>query len=167
MVHFCDWFPTILAMTNVKPPPGLRALDGNSVLPLLLNGTPVAKRRFWQWNRYTPLATCNAAMRDGEWKLVRPAIDEAMKVPQDDLKWLWVSMYGPEHFIQQGLVSDPEPSRDVPLPTDPELYNIDQDPLEQNNLFASQPRRVAKMLANLEGWFEEVDSERRSIPDKW
>ncbi len=173
MVHFCDWFPTILAMTDVTPSAGLRPLDGNSVLPLLRNGPTAAKRRFWQWNRYTPLATCNAAMRDGEWKLVRPAIDEAMQVPQDDLKWLWVSMYGPEHFIQQGLVSDPEPGREVPLPTDPELdlepelYNIDQDPLEKNNLFTSQPQRAAKMLAELEGWFEEVDSERRSIPDKW
>jgi arylsulfatase A len=171
MVHFCDWFPTVLEMAGVTPPRWLHPLDGSSVLPLIRSGSPDDSRpptkRFWQWNRYTPMVTCNAAMRNGEWKLVRPAVDQAMQVPQDDIKWLWVSMYGPEHFLQQGLVSDPEPQREVPAPSDPELYNIEKDPLEQNNLFASQPARAAKMLAELESWFEEVDAERRAIPDEW
>ncbi|HOU89771.1 MAG TPA: hypothetical protein PLU22_01935, partial [Polyangiaceae bacterium] len=38
-------------------------------------------KRFWQWNRYTPLAVCNAAVRDGDWKLVRPGIAEAFAAP--------------------------------------------------------------------------------------
>jgi hypothetical protein len=40
-------------------------------------------------------------MRDGDWKLVRPAIREAMAVP--DVYWLAVSMYGPEYFIHNGI----------------------------------------------------------------
>ena len=38
----------------------------------------VNPRRFWQWNRYTPMISCNAAMRDGDWKLLRPRIPAAM-----------------------------------------------------------------------------------------
>jgi arylsulfatase A len=78
MVHFSDWFPTLLAASGVAVPAHLN-LDGISVLPVLRGEHgQIETRRFWQWNRYTPLVTCNAAMRDGEWKLVRPAITEAM-----------------------------------------------------------------------------------------
>ena len=73
MVHFADWFPTLLAAAGVEKPAAAPPLDGWNVLPVLLGESEkVCARRFWQWNRYTPLVTCNAAMRDGDWKLVRP-----------------------------------------------------------------------------------------------
>ncbi len=163
MVHFCDWFPTLLAMAGIEPPREVK-LDGVNVLPVL-RGEPgrVETRRFWQWNRYTPLVTCNAAMRDGDWKLVRPAIREAMQVP--DIHWLDVSMYQPEHFIERGILREPDPPRDVPPPPPAELYNIASDPLEQHNLATQHPDRVHRMLRDLEHWFEEVEAERRTISD--
>ena len=103
-------------------------------------------------------------MRNGEWKLVRPAIREAMHVP--DIHWLKVSMYEPEHFIANGIMRDPEPPRDVPEPPPPELYNIVTDPLEQNDLARTQPDLVYKMQGELETWFEEVEVERASISDE-
>lgn len=163
MVHFTDWFPTLLAMAGVPVPAHLK-LDGVNVLPVLRGeGGKTETRRFWQWNRYTPLATCNAAMRDGDWKLVRPIINEAMATP--DIHWLGVSMYEPEHFIENGIIRKPDPPREVPPPPPPELYNIALDPLERENLAAVYPERAATMLRALETWFEEVDAERRTIHD--
>lgn len=164
MVHFCDWFPTILAAAGLSVPAD-RKIDGVNVLPILRGEKgQVETRRFWQWNRYTPLVTCNAAMRDGDWKLVRPAIREAMQVP--DIQWLRVSMYEYEYFLEHGLIRG-EPERQVPPPPPAELYNIREDPLEQENLAARYPERVRRMLAELETWFEEVEAERRTINDRW
>lgn len=163
MVHMTDWFPTLLAAAGLGTPGRLK-LDGVNVLPAL-RGEPgqVETRRFWQWNRYAPEITSNAAMRDGDWKLVRPAIREAMAVR--DIHWLPVSMYAPEHFIRNGVFRPPYPARDVPPPPPPELYNIADDPLEQKNLAAQYPDQAARMLRALETWFEDVEAERATIED--
>ena len=165
MVHFCDWFPTLLEAVGVGLPNALR-IDGVNILPALRgeNGR-FETRRFWQWNRYTPMATCNAAVRDGAWKLVRPAIREAMQVP--DVHWLKVSMYEPEYFSANGVVRYPEPRRDIPPPPGPELYNIAQDSLEREDLAEAYPDRVRRMMRDLETWFEEVEAERSTIEDAW
>jgi arylsulfatase A len=163
MVHFCDWFPTLLAAADLEVPAHLD-LDGVNVLPVLREeGGKVETRRYWQWNRFAPLVTCNAAIRDGDWKLVRPTIREAMQVP--DIHWLWVSMYGPEYFERNGIFHKPYPPREVPPPPPPELYNIAEDPLERENLAAKYPGRARKMLSELETWFEAVEAERATIQD--
>lgn len=166
MVHFSDWFPTLLAMADIPVPPALR-LDGVNVLPVL-RGEPgaVCPKRFWQWNRYTPLVTCNAAVRDGEWKLVRPAIAEAMAAPCCN-PWLRISMYEPERLIASGPIRDPEPPRTVPPPPPPELYNIAQDPRETANLAAQYPDVARRLLRDLETWFADVEQERATIHDCW
>jgi len=165
MVHMTDWLPTICGMVGAEPP-SERKLDGVDVLPALRGEEAnVVTRRFWQWNRYTPLATCNAAFRDGDWKLIRPVIKEAMAVP--DIEWLKVSMYEPEHFIENGVIQEPDPPREVPRPPPPQLYNIADDPMEKTDLAGRHPERVSKMLRELETWFEEVDAERRAIDDEW
>lgn len=170
MAHFFDWFPTILAMTGTELPE--TSLDGVNLLPAIQGeGLPIdsdsegVEKRFWQWNRYTPCITSNAAMRDGDWKLIRPAIKETMDLSSEELKWLGVSMYGPEHFITQGLISDPEPETLIPAPPPPELYNIAQDPLERNDVADAEPERVKRMLAELEDWFEGVEADRKTLDD--
>jgi len=163
LVHFTDWFPTLSQAVGAPLPKDV-ALDGHDVLPILRGeGDPLDVPRFWQWNRYTPLVTCNAAMRDGPWKLVRPRIDEALEVAGEDLAVDRALKYMPERYNR--LTLTPEPRREVPPPPPPELYNLEQDPLEQHNLASEQPERVARMLCALESWFEEVEAERRSIQD--
>jgi arylsulfatase A-like enzyme len=177
MVHFTDWFATLLAAAGLDVPiasgnqpwrmqvggRSTRPIDGVNVLPVLRGeGGRTENRRFWQWNRYTPLVTCNAAMRDGDWKLVRPAIREAMQVP--DIQYLEVSMYNYDYFVDHGILRG-EPEREVPPPPAPELYNLAEDPLEQRNLADLCPERVQALLRALETWFEEVDTERRTIAD--
>jgi len=163
MSHLTDWFPTLLAAAGCEPPSG-HVIDGVNILPVLRGEQgQVCTRRFWQWNRYTPLVTCNAAMRDGEWKLVRPVIGEAMAVP--DIEWLRVSMYEPERLVEGGIIRGPDPPRHVPAPPPPLLFNIAADPLEQHDLAESEPGRVSRMLGELERWFAEVDAERQTIDD--
>jgi arylsulfatase A len=163
MVHFVDWLPTLLTVAGIEIPTSL-ALDGQNVLPILHGETgKTTPRRFWQWNRYTPLATCNAAMRDGEWKLVRPSIAEAMQVSPEDLEMDRALKYDRDRFTD--IRRDPEPARVVPPPPPPELYNLIQDPLERDNLALAEPGRVSRMVRELETWFESVEAERRRIRD--
>lgn len=168
MVHFTDWYPTFLELLGLEPPEGQLPIDGRTIAPILRGSPPHDDPvRCWQWNRYTPVIESNAAIRDGAWKLVRPQIKEAMHVPADDISWLQVSMYGPEHFIAQGLVEEGEPERDLSQVPPAELYNIAVDPLEEHDLAAEEPGRVSHLQCELETWFESVEADRRSIDDTW
>ena len=163
MVHFTDWLPTLLSAAAVAPPEGV-ALDGIDMLPALAGeSAAAAPERFWQWNRYTPVGESNAAMRDGDWKLVRPQIDEVMRVSNEDLAMDIESKYHPERYTD--IVREAEPPREVPAAHPPRLFNLRSDPLEQHDLAAQHPDRIARMDAALTRWFEEVEGERRRIPD--
>ena len=84
-----------------------------------------------------------------------------MGVP--DIHWLWISMYGPEYFIDHGIFKGAEPERVLPEPVRPELYNIAKDPLEQKNLAAEYPDMTRALLLKLENWFEEMEKEFREV----
>jgi len=161
-----DWLPTLLAMTGTSLPEGNLPLDGVDQWPAIQGGVQAPTlQRCWQWNRYTPLVECNAAIRDGDWKLVRPTIREAMNMP--DLQWWHMSMYEYEYFLEHGVIQEPYPEREVPPPPAPELYNIAQDPLERTNLAGEHPDVARRLLRDLETWFAEVEAERATIEDVW
>ncbi|MGC9452772.1 MAG: sulfatase-like hydrolase/transferase [Oceanipulchritudo sp.] len=166
MVHFSDWFPTLLALAGI-PVPGELALDGRDFTGVLKQTSrPDVPPRYWQWNRYTPMATFNAAARDGDWKLVRPAVPETMAAPCVD-PWLHICMYEPERMLRHGLVRDPEPERNIPEPPPAELYNLADDPGETRNLAEAQPAKLRQLSAQLDAWFAEVEAERATIDDRW
>ncbi len=165
MLHFTDWFPTLIGTAGVDVPTD-RTIDGRDVMPLLRGETAdLATQRFWQWNRYTPLVTANAANRDGAWKLLRPKIDEAFAVQAEDGEQDRGLKYEPETHTELSPV--PEPERSVPDPGPALLFNIDDDPLETRDLAAEEPARASRMLADLETWFAEVEAERATIDDVW
>lgn len=154
MVHFTDWLPTLLAAAGVEPPRDL-ALDGIDVLPLL-RGEPakLPDQRFWQWNRYTPQGECNAAMRDGRWKLVRPAIRELMAVTAEDFALDVDAKYNPDRYTEISRAPLPEPAPWRPRAS--KLFDIDADPGESHDLATQQPERVARMETQLAAWFADV-----------
>jgi arylsulfatase A len=160
LVHFTDWLPTLLAAAGIEPPADLRPkLDGVDVLPVLRGESgEVPDVRYWQWNRYEPVGTCNAAMRDGVWKLVRPAIAEAMDVAPADLAMDVAMKYNPAAF--HDIDSGPFPPRDVPPPPAAQLFDLAADPLEQHDMAAAEPARVTRMEADLAAWFEDVERDR-------
>jgi arylsulfatase A len=161
MIHFTDWLPTLLAVAGSEPPRDVN-LDGVNVLPVLQGerGT-VCTTRFWQWNRYTPVGECNAAMRDGRWKLVRPAIHEAMALADDDLAMDIDAKYHPAKY--RDIVRTAEPERKISSAPPSQLFDLIDDPLEHHDLAALDPARVRRMENDLAVWFEEVELERRSI----
>jgi arylsulfatase A-like enzyme len=158
LVHFTDWLPTLLAAVGA-PVPGDLALDGVNVLPLLRDEPmEVPPIRFWQWNRYTPVAESNAAMRDGRWKLVRPAIAETMQVDSRDLMLDAALKLSPGAIT--GITTDPEPEREIPAPVPAQLFDIVDDPFEERDLAELEPARVSRMATELETWFEAVEADR-------
>ncbi len=164
MVHFTDWLPTLLAAAGAPSPRTLR-LDGIDVLPLLQGErgkTP--DERFWQWNRYAPDIECNAAMRDGKWKLVRPAIGAMLNPTREDLAADIDSKYNPERRVDIDTGPVPDLRAGAPAPN-AQLFDLEADPCERADLAAREPDRVARMSRRLETWFEEVEAERRTIRD--
>ncbi len=71
--HFTDLLPTLADLFGLGRP--ALPTDGVSFAAHLRGGpAPAAPLRFWQWNRAEPNYTHNLAVRDGEWKLVRPPV---------------------------------------------------------------------------------------------
>jgi arylsulfatase A-like enzyme len=164
LIHFTDWLPTLASATDAGLLEHSHPLDGQDVLQTLRGEPANPGPRFWQWNGYTPVYTSNAAMRDGDWKLVRPALaitpaDEAARIAMDRYVELDIAYkYHPETVTE--LMSDPEPNRIIPDALPPELYDIASDPFEKTDLAMREPDRLSAMLSSLESWCEEVEHER-------
>ena len=162
-MHGCDWFPTLLEACRIDIPPEI-SLDGRSVLgSLMQRPDEYGRQRCWQWNRLTPVCKSNAAIRDGKWKLVWPIIPEAMAVPPDAYK-LNTEMKKIDG-CPENIVPFDDSFRVIPPPPPAELYNIEDDPFERNNLANKYPRLAERLTADYEKWFLEVETERRTIKD--
>lgn len=166
-ICFTDWLPTLLSMTGASHV-GEKPIDGHDVSAVLKGESPDEQpRRFWQWNVDVPIGTTNAAMRHGDWKLVRPALDIAFASEADKkLAADYVEMdieykYHPENFTE--VFDWPDPKKIVPEPAAPELYDLSVDVGETNNVAAENPELASQMLTELETWFEDVESERQAI----
>ena len=163
LVHYVDWLPTLIEAAGVSRVGG-RPIDGVSVLPALRGEIPAAApRRYWQWNRYTPQVECNAAIRNGRWKLVRPRITELMSVRPEHTQMDRDLKYRPD--LHAAAIPADLPERDFPPPEAPMLFDLELDPGEQNDLSNAEPQRAARLLGELESLFEEVEAERLTIAD--
>lgn len=172
LAHFTDWMPTLLSLTGVAKPEG-PDLDGQDLAPLLQGRSFDAEpRRFWQWNFYWPDVGTNAAVRDGDWKLVRPLIRgtrffrEEHCVSAED----WARTAA---FIEADMKHKENPAavlNTVPVPRlkpqepePPELYDLAADPGEERDVAEEHPDRVRRMLGALEDWFDRVEADREAI----
>ena len=172
LTHFVDWLPTFMEIADLEPLDEMRTLDGASVLPQLRGQLPNTEpARFWQFNGYSPIGFSNAAMREGGWKLVRPALPLEPSNPRDqalaDDYVLMDIAYKYEPHRVPTIFDWPEPVRNIDEPPEPMLYNIEDDPLEARDLARSEPQRAKKMLNELESWFDEVEAERQEIARRW
>ena len=164
-IHGCDWLSTLAAAIGVAAD-GVAPQDGANVLPIL-RGEPanLPDQRYWQWNRYDPVITSNAAVRDGDWKLVRPVIGETVWIDPDEQALDSAFRDAPWGHVDP--IETPMPARAIPEPPPAELYNIVEDPLERDDLAAAAPARTSKLSTMLESWFEDVEADRMSIGGPW
>ena len=162
LVHFTDWLPTLLALAGVSEPDE-PTLDGQDVLPLLRGeSSAVNPVRFWQWNRYEPVPHCNAAMRDGKWKLYWPSIPEAREKLDEDAAPYLRGIKGP-HWLME--IDRRMPKRTLSPPRAPRLFDLEMDPCEKTDLAGRHPERVEKMKSAWEAWFETAERDRLRISD--
>lgn len=163
MISFIDWLPTLAEAVGATLVGG-RPVDGRSVLSTLTGRpTPDQPPRFWQWNRYSPVGSCNAAARHGRWKLIRPVIHEAMTLEAEDIELDRRSKYDPDSVLD--IRRDPFPQREIPLAGPELLFDVKEDPFELNDLARQRPDVRRRLSAALDQWFHEVESERRAIRD--
>lgn len=89
LIHFTDVVPTMSEICGLEEPPNQLPLDGVSFAGLLSeNFSPpkFPRHRFWQWNRKEPLYSHNAAIREGNWKLVRPFVTKNFPKGESELE---------------------------------------------------------------------------------
>ena len=164
MVHFTDWLPTLAAAAGIELPGG-PPLDGRDVGGVLRGESrDVVEQRFWQCNRYAPRIEANSAIRDGDWKLVRPSVDALMKVTDED-RVIDKAL----NYRQPGRITtiddSPLPEFDLGVPPDPLLFDLAVDPFEQNDLSSAEPERVREMSRALDAWFASVEADRAAITE--
>jgi arylsulfatase A len=166
LVHFTDWLPTLAAACHVDLPSDLR-LDGQNVLGALRGEAQATVKRFWQWSRGVPSLTHNAAVRDGLWKLVVPGDESANRFDgwREDLKVSGMMRGNPETYTKAPDAIGYPVWLDEPQNA-PMLFNLASDPLEETDCAAQHPDRVHNMMRELENWFEDVERDRASIPDR-
>ncbi|SEE84969.1 sulfatase-like hydrolase/transferase [Ruania alba] len=156
-IHFTDWMPTLAHVAEAALPEV--HLDGCDVLPVLRGeGSSVPQARYWQWTRYRPIARCNAAVRDGQWKLVWPAWAGSLDAATADLEIDRLVKYDPDRALS--LRRPPAPGRDEPMRARPQLFNLLVDPTERIDVAQEYPTRVDTMTGLLDHWFDEVEESR-------
>lgn len=162
MLHFTDWLPTLAAAAGVAVPERVQ-LDGGDILQVLQGDRhDVDPVRFWQNNRYAPRAEGNAAMRDGDWKLVRPTIPALMQVTDEDRLVDRALNYREPGRITE-VLTGPLPEFEIGEPPEPLLFDLAADPFEQHDLAAAEPERTARMSEALDRWFESVEADRARL----
>lgn len=124
-----DLLPTFCELARVAPPAD-RAIDGASVAALFAGGeVRRAQPLYWQ-NHWSPVPGPQVALRDGPWKLLA------------------------RHDAPRPRPGDHNQSHIVAHKTAPligfELYRIDRDPAEKDDLAKTEPARLAEMRAQLE-----------------
>jgi arylsulfatase A-like enzyme len=133
-VHFADLLPTLCEATGVTPDP-THKLDGTSLRPLFTGGTLPERTLFVTFPHYlAEFATTP----------VRAAI-------QSRYKLVW-NPY--DHIEIEGTRVTDATIRYKPQPR-VELFDLETDPGEHDNLAARYPEKVAEMRSLMETWMKQ------------
>jgi len=133
-----DVLPTLLEVTGVPAPKNVE-IDGVSILPLIKDNPSDWPERtiYLQYNAGPiPFQYVHFAVRGQRYKLVSP------------------------HNDPHNYRFPPDAQEKKRLLDSLELYDIQKDPSELNNLARQNPEIVAQMLADYEDWFEDVTRDR-------
>lgn len=159
IVHGTDWMPTLLSMCGIEVPSNLK-LDGKNVKEAFYGEKLEPRTLYWQWNRYHPELKCNAAVREGDMKLVHEPNWDYLDLPDWEVGIDVDLKYHPEHFPTLTDRAMPElPILEEPVPM---LFDLSTDPLEKKDISKENENETAEMETKLKKWFAEVENERLS-----
>jgi len=133
-----DVLPTLIDACGADPIDEQRAIDGRSLLPLATQSTRSWPDRtlFFQHNQnHEPLMYSHFAVRSQQYKLVQPTPN-----PRDGV-------------LDIGEYDAPSQLGNL------ELYDIEKDPSEIENIAGSHPELVLDMVASYENWYRDVTAE--------
>ena len=100
VAHVMDVMPTVLDIARADYPSAASALEGRSLLPAFLGDTTTPRRLFFEHER-------NAALRDGDWKLVgKGAL--AKNGVRPDVKWELYNLAADPNEQNNLAKSDPD-----------------------------------------------------------
>ena len=157
VVHFSDWFSTLASLGGASVPKD-RIIDGFDISDCLFADRASAREQFfWQWTRYKPQKESNAALRIGNWKLIRPPVKETLEIPPEEWERDRMIKYHPEDFT---LICKPFGSGAAEFEPHPvQLFNIKDDPGETQDVSHRQKKRCEQMQQKLNDVFEDVTRE--------
>jgi arylsulfatase A len=135
-----DFFPTFCNIAQAELPKD-RVLDGTNLVPFL-SGGELSRHQPLFWYYINALGEPRVAIRDGDWKLI--ASLEGNPRPQGQGGAMSSEWFATVKTAQLGRF---------------ELYNLNADKNEKDDLATQEPERVAKMKQILEKIFREVQSD--------
>ncbi len=156
-VHGCDWLPTLFELAGAAAPDDAKPFDGLNLMPLLMGqASPelVGRALLFQRNRYAPAAHCNAAIREGRWKLYWPGDEESLRKDSARDNPPYVRGVTQPHW-EMPLDRQLDPPSAALRPA-PRLYDLDSDPAEEHDLAAKHPKIVQVLAAKHDAWFAKV-----------
>lgn len=135
LVHFVDLLPTLAEVSGTQPPAGHK-LDGRSLVPLFEGGSWANRTLFIHYPHYVLHwgTTPGHAVVQDRWKLIHYPFD---------------------HVTYPGERKLPETAHYAVGPRT-ELYDLQADPIERNDLAAQNPEVVAALMKQLEAWLQET-----------
>ncbi len=139
-----DVLPTLCAIAGIKAPQD-RPLDGVNILPAL-EGQPIKRTTPLYWHFYRAKGAAKVALRDGAWKILA-GLDAPDPKPGADIT------AEENHILKHAGL------------TRFELYNLQKDIGESQDLAKSHPERLAELKKKLLKKFEEVRAESPVWPE--
>jgi len=122
-VHIVDWYPTLVKLAGGSLEQKL-PLDGKDIWPVVARGAKTPHDALL----LSATSYGKAAVRMGDWKLMRGATDKGADINDDD----------------KGSETDKSAGHGY------ELYNISEDIGESRNLAAENPEKVKELTARLD-----------------
>ncbi|KAK2158175.1 hypothetical protein LSH36_175g04045 [Paralvinella palmiformis] len=156
MIHVVDWYPTLLALAGGKPVSGI---DGVNQWETLSNNLPSKRTEFvYSINQISG----RAAIRMGKYKLIEgsPGHYRDWYPPQTDRK-ATVKIERSQNRVE-------DRHRNYTL-----LYDVENDPIETNNLSAKYPHIVERLRKRLAEYKKDLVEPfnprkiRRALPKFW
>lgn len=159
VISHMDWLPTLIDMCQLNVEETID-FDGINVQKALRGGMLDSRKLYWQWNRYYPVLEGNAAMREGNLKLVHPPIKAHLDLPRWEIAVDEDIKVNPRAY--DGIINAEVPKHVVPISMTQELYDLSQDESEEHDLSGEQEDVVISMEKQLRHWFDQVEKDRLS-----